>query len=217
MSQKLKIFTLRWEVSCDRCNAALCGPYISMCAGCFSIAAEGLRPSDIPFADSRHKICAVCARECTSAELNQVCLACSSKHPDATHANFGRSRESILARCDKCGGLQVPDTGQASRAYRYYRIGRPEPSADPFVCPNRDDAGDTQVQVRCEHAWSLVLTVPPDSGEPLEHDATRLFLTEEHMKDLREGMQSGSSTLWCHKCGALSHTRRSFRTSASYR
>ena len=215
MSQRLKIFSFTREVVCDRCNVSLRDPYISTCIRCFGIAPDSLRPVDIPFADNRHKICAVCARECAPTELKQVCRSCSSTHPDTTHANFGRNRETILARCDRCGSLQVPHQARNPVTYTYHRIGSPEPTSEPFLCPNQDGPGNTRVVSRCDHNWQLILSHLPETGEPLEHNAARIFLTEEHLNELRERMQSGSSTFWCHKCGSVSHVRRHLRASGS--
>jgi|WetSurMetagenome_2_1015567.scaffolds.fasta_scaffold166901_2 hypothetical protein len=215
MSQKLKIFSFTREVFCDRCNASLRDPYISVCPDCFGIVSESLRPVDIPFADNRHKICAVCARECTPGELKQLCPPCSSTHPDTTHANFGRNRETIVARCDKCGSLQVPHRGAASATYTYHRIGSATPTETPFACPSKDAPGSTRVEVHCDHSWQRILSHPPESGEPLEHNAARIFLTEENMRDLRDRMKSGSSTYWCHRCGSVSHVRGGLLASGS--
>jgi hypothetical protein len=51
----------------------------------------------------------------------------------------------------------------------------------------------------------LVQSIPPETEEPLEHDAARLFLNDEQMEALRDSIRAGTSTRWCHKCGSISH------------
>jgi len=157
---------------------------------------------DIPFADTAHNVCAICASESPASDLNHVCERCVSRHPDITHSNFGRNREAIFSQCDRCGGLQVPAPDIRRReAFTYFRTGQPKPQEAPFTCPGPGARGGPD----CAHEWLLVQSIPPETEEPLEHDAARLFLNDEQMEALRDSIRAGTSTRWCYKCGSISH------------
>lgn len=191
----------RRQKYCERCNILLGDSYVSLCAECFRVPAESLRPMDIPFADTAHNLCAICASESPARELKSVCESCASKHPDTTHSNFGRNREAIFSHCERCGSLQVPTwNAQQAGGYTYFRTGENTPVSEPFPCP-----GASWAKTGCEHDWILVQSIPPETQEPLEHDAARLFLNDEQMQALRDSIRAGTSTYWCCTCGSVRH------------
>ncbi len=204
----LRFFGFNRRQFCDRCDARLDEAFVALCRDCYRIAPESLRPMDIPFNDTGHRICAICAREYSRREMRNVCGPCASKHPDTTHANFGRNREAIFSHCERCGALQVPQPGRGEPRFVSYWTGTPEPLRQPLTCPAPAGAGPLRANADCAHQWILVQSLPPEADEPLEHDAARLFLSEEQMQALRESTRSGSSTFWCCTCGSVKHARQ---------
>jgi hypothetical protein len=134
-----------------------------------------------------------------------LCDRCSSQHPDASHDAFGRSEDTIFSHCGRCRGLQIVERISGTDRFTYYRTGNRQPFSEPYVCPGVAAVHAEAADAGCVHEWLLVQSLPPETGEPLEHDAARLFLSEELMDFVREQIRSGSATFWCWKCGVIRH------------
>ena len=199
-----KLKWIGYQILCDRCGEVIDPPRTWLCEKCYETAPESVRPRDLRFAGSKG-VCSICGLPDDAGANKDVCDRCASKHPDSSHDAFGRSEDTIFSHCSRCHGLQIMERAGGADRFTYYRTGSKRSTSEAYICPGTADLSAEAAGSECTHEWLMVRSLPPETGEPLEHNAARLFLSEELMDFVRQQIKAGSATFWCWKCGGIRH------------
>lgn len=216
MVERRRYFGLvRW-LECDRCGSADCITAV-LCANCSATDFALLRDCELfpswKNSHMRYRVCSVCHSTYERALSYHACVRCVNKHPDCSHSGWW-SRTPLEGTtyadcCISCRSVIVTSLagGAALPCFKYYKVGCPEPSEEPFPCPRTFAESPFQEGiVSCEHRWLEIWTNPGMEGDQhqerrgLENDPLLAHFMDTDAASL-DHLAYGETTFWCVDCG----------------